>query len=36
MREIRDLTAEELSAWWKHAAVLIMAFGFAVLLLRSV
>jgi hypothetical protein len=36
MREIRDLTAEELSSWWKHAAVLIIAFGFAVLLLRSV
>ena len=35
MRETRDLTAEELSPWWKHAAVLIMAFGFAVLLLKS-
>ena len=36
MQEIRDLTAEELSLWWKHAVVLIMAFGFAVLLLKSV
>jgi hypothetical protein len=36
MRDVRDLTAEELSPWWKHAAVLIMAFGFAVLLLKSV
>jgi hypothetical protein len=36
MREARDLTPEELSPWWKHAAVLIMALGFAILICRSI
>jgi len=31
-----DLTYEELSPWWKHAVVLIMVFGFSILIWRSV
>jgi nitric oxide reductase subunit B len=36
MRRNRDLTLEQLSPWWKHTVVLIMAFGFTVLIWRSV
>jgi nitric oxide reductase large subunit len=32
----QDQTAEQLSPWWKHAIVLIMAFGFTILIWRSV
>lgn len=36
MKTTRDLTPEELSPWWKHAVVLIMVFGFTILIWRSV
>src|SRR5262245_17456036 len=36
MQTHRDLTPEELSPWWKHAVVLIMVFGFTILIWRSV
>src|SRR5262245_562277 len=36
MQEDRNLNADGLSPWWKHAVVLIMAFGFTILIWRSV
>jgi nitric oxide reductase subunit B len=36
MQSNRDLTFEELSPWWEHAVVLVMALGFSLLIWRSV
>src|SRR5215813_414368 len=36
MQSTQDLTAEQLSPWWKHAVVLIMALGFTILIWRSI
>src|SRR5262245_60683518 len=36
METKRGLKPEELSPWWKHTVVLIMAFGFTILIWRSI
>jgi nitric oxide reductase subunit B len=36
MQAIQDSKREELSPWWMHAVVLIMVFGFTILIWRSV
>jgi hypothetical protein len=35
MQANRDLQQEDLSFWWKHGVVLLMAFAFVVLICRA-